>query len=507
MYAKTNSMSIRGIDGIPVSVEVDISTGLPEFSLVGDLSPEVREARERVKTALRNSGIDIPSKRITINLAPADLRKEGTAFDLAIALGILSAMEVLDSEKLKRVVIVGELNLDGNVCPVPGVLPMVIAAKEENFSACVVPEANAFEAAMVEGIKIIPANNLLDVITMFQKGHPIKYFDSQSLKNKDETYDVDFSEVNGQLTMRRAAEVAAAGMHNILFIGSPGSGKTMIARRIPTILPDLTCEEALEVTRIYSVSGLTSAASPIKKARPFRSPHHTISSASLIGGGKNPKPGEVSLADRGVLFLDELPEFQKNVLESLRQPLEDRRVSVVRINGSNTFPANIMLCSAMNPCRCGYYPDRNKCQCSESEVRRYMQRISRPLLDRIDICVEAPPVGYRDLESKSVNESSAEIRKRVKDAWDIQGERFKGTNVIFNSQMKPSLIKKYCKLEKEDETMMESAFEKMNLSARGYHRILKVARTIADLAGSENVKRGHLLEALSYRSIEEKIWG
>lgn len=505
MYSKVNSMCVRGIDGVEVLVEVDVTSGLPEFSLVGDLAPEVKEARERVKTSLRNSGFDIPPKRITINLSPAHLRKEGTAFDLSIALGILASYEFIKEETLKDMVVLGELGLDGSVCKVSGVLPMTIAAKESGYSSIMVPRENAVEAQVVEGVDVIPVSSLSEAVGILT-GEVSCEIVKDAKTNKKSDYDVDFSEVNGQIAMRRAAEVAAAGMHNILFIGSPGSGKTLIARRIPTILPDLTWSEALEVAQIYSVSGLISAANPIERVRPFRAPHHTISAPAMIGGGREPRPGEISLADRGVLFLDELPEFQKNALESLRQPLEDRNVSVVRMNGNYVFPANFMLCAAMNPCKCGYYPDRNRCNCLESDVRKYLRKVSRPLLDRIDINIEAPPVKYNDLDINNSNECSSHIRNRVKNAWEIQGKRFLGSEILFNSQMKPKDINKFCKLSESDEMLMKEAFEKMSLSARGYHKILKVARTIADLDSKENIERPHLLEALSYRGIESKIW-
>ena len=506
MYAKVLSMTICGIDGLPVTVEVDVSSGLPDFSLVGDLSPETREARERVRTSLRNSGFSFPSKRITINLAPGDLRKEGTGFDLAIAVGMLAAYEEIEPKSFEGIVMLGELSLDGRICSIPGVLPMVIAAQQLGYSACFVPQANAAEAAVVAGMKVTGVETLAEVCAIL-KGLVQKDPAHPASSVIDELYDVDFSEVNGQKSMRRAAEVAAAGMHNILLIGSPGAGKTMIARRLPTILPDLTWNESLEVTRIYSVSGLVDPNNPVKRQRPFRTPHHTISAPALIGGGKRPMPGEVSLADRGILFLDELPEFQKSSLEALRQPLEDKLVSVVRVTGRSVFPADFMLCAAMNPCRCGYYPDRDKCHCSEGEVRKYMQRISRPLLDRIDITVEAPPVKYSDLDSEEVNESSADIKARVKKAWEIQQKRYEGQKTLFNSQMSARQIKKWCRLTPSDEKLMADVYAKMNLSARGYHKILKVSRTIADLAGSEDICTEHLMEALSYRSVDKKFWG
>ncbi|MBQ9387827.1 MAG: YifB family Mg chelatase-like AAA ATPase [Lachnospiraceae bacterium] len=497
MYAKINAMCIRGIDGIPITVEADVSNGLPEYSMVGALSSEVREAKERVRTALRNTDFVFPPKRITVNLSPADIHKEGTAFDLAIAIGIAAAHGAV-KPPADNAVLLGELGLDGSVCPVSGVLPMVLAAKKNGFRTAVVPFENASEAAMVDGIVIIPVKSLRDAMDYLD--NPVRESFSAPKASGGVVYDVDFSEINGQPTMRRAAEIAACGMHNILFIGTPGSGKTMIARRIPTILPELTWEEALEVTRVYSVRGLTSSDEPIITARPFRAPHHTVSAAALIGGGKMPRPGEISLADRGVLFLDELPEFPKNVLESLRQPLEDREVLVARAGGACRFPANIMLCAAMNPCRCGYYPDRTKCSCTESDVKRYLGRISGPMLDRIDVCVQAPPVKYRDLGSAASGESSITLRRRVEKAWEIQRERFKNSkNCLFNSQMKNAGVKKYCALQPADGELMEKAFDSLNLSARAYHKVLKVARTIADMDGSENIKREHLLEALSFR--------
>ncbi len=500
-------MTVSGIDGVRVYVEVDVVGGLPDFALVGDLSPEVREARERVRTALRNSGFEIPPKRVTINLAPANIRKAGTAFDLAMAVGILCAYDEIRPKNADRFVFLGELGLDGSVCAVPGILPMVLAAKSAGIPMCMVPAENCAEAALVEGIGAVPVRTLAEAAEVLRDPDVAHVAQRTVPEAGAESYDTDFSEVNGQQQMRRAAEVAAAGMHNILFIGTPGSGKTMIARRLPTILPALTWDESLEVTRIHSVSGLTGGDHPLRMTRPFRMPHHNISASALVGGGRYPRPGEVSLADRGILFLDELPEFQKQALEALRQPIEDRAVTVARVNGSCRFPADFMLCAAMNPCRCGFYPDRTRCSCSESDVQQYMRRISRPLLDRIDICVEAPPVSWQDLEKDHFNESSATIRSRVETAWGIQKERFKGGNILFNSQIRSGDIRRFCELSPRDSGLMESAFEKMNLSARGYHRVLRVARTIADLAGSGQIASEHLLEALSYRGIGDKIWG
>ena len=509
MYSKVNSMAIQGIEGIPVSIEVDISSGLPEFSLVGFLASEVKEAKERVRTSLRNSGYSLPARRITVNLAPADLRKEGTGFDLGIAVGILVSYSLIPVRALEGCVFLGELGLDGKICSVPGVLSAVLSAKEHGFHTCFVPEANSSEGAVVKGIRVLGVTTLEETAELLQNPatqQPKETIEYSDLNGAFE-YSVDFSEVNGQQAMRRAAEVAAAGMHNLLFVGSPGSGKTMVARRIPTILPKLSLEESLEVTRIYSVCGMLPADTPIIRERPFRAPHHTISHQALVGGGRIPRPGEVSLANRGVLFLDELPEFQKNALEALRQPLEDRQVTISRVHGNCRFPADMMLCAAMNPCRCGYYPDRSRCQCGDNEVRRYLQRISRPLLDRMDICVEAPPVGYEEIGGVWENESSAVIRGRVAAAWDIQKERFRGKDIYFNSQIKGKDVKKWCSLSRGEEQLMEQVFRQMELSARAYHRVLKVSRTIADLAGSESIREEHLTEALGYRGLDQKFWG
>ena len=493
---------------MPVYVEVDVASGLPDFALVGDLAPEVKEARERVRTSMRNSGFTLPARRVTINLAPADLRKEGTGYDLAMAVGILSAYELIRPQKLDETVLLGELGLNGTICAVSGILPMVLAAKEQGMKVCFVPEANIAEGSVVSGIAVVGVATLAEAVDLLE--HPEKQEPADPPVSQDQgeyRYSVDFSEINGQHTMRRAAEVAAAGMHNLLLVGSPGSGKTMIARRIPTILPELTWEESLEVTRGYSVSGLVPSGTSLIRTRPFRTPHHTISSAALVGGGRRPHPGEVSLASRGVLFLDELPEFQKSALEALRQPLEDRRVTVSRVEGTCVFPADMMLCAAMNPCRCGYYPDRTRCHCSESEVRKYLQRISRPLLDRIDISVEAPPVGYEELGGSWDNEPSAAIRERVEAAWEIQKERFAGTGILFNAQMSSSDIARWCSLGNPEEKLMAEAFTRMDLSARGYHRILKVARTIADLDYSPEITEMHLMEALGYRGLDRRFWG
>ena len=508
MYSQTNCMALLGMEGVLIHVECDSSNGLPEMFMVGYLGAEVREAKDRVRTAMKNTGFQMPPRRITVNLAPADIRKEGTSFDLAIAAAMLNSAELVDlNDRLAETVFLGELGLDGRLVPINGILTMVGAAKELGFRTCVVPAENAAEGALVEGIRVIGLESL-EQLPLLAEGHlaaaPCRV--RELLQEEAAREQVDFSEVNGQKTMRRAAEIAAAGRHNLLMIGSPGSGKTMVARRIPTILPRLSLEEALEVSRIYSVCGLLSQEKPLILTRPFRSPHHTVSSFALVGGGRVPKPGEISLADHGVLFLDELPEFQKTALEALRQPLEDREVSIARVQGSFRFPADVMLVAAMNPCRCGYYPDRNRCHCSDAEVNNYLKRISRPLLDRMDLCVEAPPVGYIDLVRKGQNESSADIRERVEAARSRQAARFQGTKILFNSRMSGREVKQYCRVSREQEAFLKKVFEQKGLSARAYHRILKVARTIADLRDAEELSLSDLAEAVSFRGPEEKFW-
>ena len=508
MYSQINAIALFGLEGLPIRVECDISNGLPEMSMVGFLGSEVREAKDRVRTAMKNTGFQLPPRRVTVNLSPADIRKEGTSFDLAIAAAMLSSAEMIDLGELEdNAVFLGELGLDGRLIPVRGVLTMVGAAKAAGFGACVLPAENAAEGALVEGIRVIALESLEELpLLAAGKIEPEPCRIRELLEEEGSRKEADFSEVNGQRAMRRAAEIAAAGRHNLLLVGSPGSGKTMVARRIPGILPALSLEEALEVSRIYSISGELSKEKPLILRRPFRSPHHTVSPYALVGGGTVPRPGEISLADHGVLFLDELPEFSKAALEALRQPLEDGEVTVARVHGSFRFPADVMLVAAMNPCRCGYYPDRNRCHCSEAEVSAYLKRISRPLLDRMDLCVEAPPVGYRELVHKGPNESSEAIRKRVEAARTRQAERFQGTGIFFNSRMSGKDVKKYCVIQPEEEGFLKKVFEQKGLSARSYHRILKVARTIADLKGNETISRADLAEAVSFRGPEEKFW-
>ncbi|TYP59945.1 YifB family Mg chelatase-like AAA ATPase [Thermosediminibacter litoriperuensis] len=502
MLASLKSCAIYGLDSFLVDVEVDISSGLPAFDIVGLPDTAVKESRERVRAAIKNQNFDFPVKRITLNLAPADIKKEGPHFDLPIALGILAATEQIPAGALQGYSIVGELSLDGRVRPVNGVLPMVIEVKQKNLRGIVVPFENAEEGAVIKGIEVIGVKNLKEAVEFFKGEFKPENFKPKVQGPSLKDFEGDFSEVKGQEVLKRCLEIAAAGHHNVMMVGSPGSGKTMIARRIPTILPSMTFEESLELTKIYSIAGLLSGTASLIENRPFRAPHHSISAVGLVGGGRVPKPGEVSLAHHGVLFLDELPEFSREILELLRQPLEDGKITIARINATVTYPARFMLIGAMNPCPCGYFGDPfHECSCPPQKVHKYLSKISGPLLDRIDLQVEASPVTFSDFE-KVDSTDSATIRKRVERARAIQLERYKGRNIFYNSQLTPAMMNTYCKLGKAEKLLMKEAFHRLKLSGRAYNRVLKVARTIADLDQSENIKERHLAEALQYRNLD-----